>query len=79
MGLSRSPPEIRSAFRSHLLVPAFIALFVGIGGIAFGLTHDDIVTALGVLLFLPSAVLLFGIVAKRHGVKPFAPSSNRAN
>ncbi|MDZ5813281.1 hypothetical protein U4E84_18280 [Halorubrum sp. AD140] len=50
------------------MVPAFVALVAGVGGIAFGLARDDAVTALGALLFLPSAALLFGIVAKRHGL-----------
>jgi len=77
MVLSRSSPEVLGALRSRLLIPAVVALLAGIGGIAFGLTHDDIVTALGALLFLPSAVLLFGIVAKRHGIGPFASSSDR--
>ena len=79
MALSRSPREMLGALRSRLLIPAVIALLAGLGGIAFGLVHNDIVTVLGALLFLPSAVLLFGIVAKRHGVGPFASSTNRTN
>ena len=68
MVLSRSPRETLGALRSKLLIPAVVALLAGLGGIVFGIIRNDIVTALGALLFLPSAVLLFGIVAKRHGV-----------
>ena len=68
MVLSRSPCETLGALRSQLLIPAVVALLAGLGGIVFGIIRNDIVTALGALLFLPSAVLLFGIVAKRHGV-----------
>jgi len=70
---------VLGALRSHLLVPAFVALVAGVGGVVFGLSHDDVVTALGALLFIPSALLLFGIVAKRHGIGPFGSSSRRAN
>ncbi|WP_424014690.1 hypothetical protein ACOZ35_01290 [Halorubrum xinjiangense] len=76
---SRSTRETPTALRSRLLIPAFVALVAGVGGVAFGLTHDDAVTALGALLFLPSAALLFGIVAKRHGIGPFSPSRRRVN
>ncbi|OYR60734.1 hypothetical protein DJ79_13430 [Halorubrum ezzemoulense] len=79
MALSRSPREMLGALRSRLLIPAVIALLAGLGGIAFGLVQNDIVTVLGALLFLPSAALLFGIVAKRHGVGPFRWSSRRSD
>lgn len=79
MVLSGSSRETLGALRSHLLIPAFVALVAGLGGVAFGLAHDDIVTAMGALLFIPSAVLLFGIVAKRHRVGPFASSDHRKN
>ncbi|MFC7326020.1 hypothetical protein ACFQMF_15790 [Halorubrum rutilum] len=79
MVLSLSPRETLGALRSHLLIPAVVALLAGLGGIAFGLIRNDVVTALGALLFLPSAVLLFGIVAKRRGVGPFAPSTERTD
>ncbi|MEZ3164586.1 hypothetical protein ABNG03_12810 [Halorubrum sp. RMP-47] len=74
MGTSRSGRGVPTALRNRLLIPAAVALAAGIGGIAFGLAHDDTVTALGALLFLPSAALLFGIAAKRRGVGPFGPS-----
>ena len=70
---------VLGTIRSNLLIPAFVALVAGVGGVVFGLSNDDVVTALGALLFVPSALLLFGIVAKRHGVGPFGSSSRRAN
>jgi len=77
MRLSQSTARVLTALRSRLLVPAVVACGAGVGGVAFGLSHDDIVTALGALLFVPSGLLLLGIVAKRHGVGPFAPSKRR--
>jgi ABC-type transport system involved in cytochrome bd biosynthesis fused ATPase/permease subunit len=79
MGLPTSTVAVLETLRSRLLIPAVVALGAGIGGVAFGLSHDDVVTALGALLFVPSALLLFGIVAKRRGVGPFAPSRRRPN
>ncbi|WP_423996737.1 hypothetical protein [Halorubrum trapanicum] len=76
---SRSTRGVPTALGSRLLIPAFVALVGGIGGFAFGLARDDAVTALGALLFLPSAALLFGIVAKRHGVGPFGPPNRRGD
>ena len=79
MALSRSLGDLSGTLRSRLLVPAFVALSAGLGGVAFGVVHNDVVTALGALLFLPSALLLFGIVAKRHGVGPFASPTRRTD
>lgn len=79
MEVANPTAGILGALRSHLLVPAFVALAAGVGGVVFGLSHDDVVTALGALLFIPSALLLFGIVAKQHGVGPFGASSGRPN
>ena len=74
MGTPRSGREVPTALRNRLLIPAAVALAAGVGGIAFGLSHDDTVTALGALLSLPSAALLFGIVAKRRGGGPSGSS-----
>jgi hypothetical protein len=74
MILQSSAEQGRETLRDGLLIPAIVALGAGIGGIVFGLSHDDIVTALGALLFVPSALLLFGIVATRHGIGPFTAS-----
>jgi hypothetical protein len=79
MELPRPPNKILNAVRSRLLVPALVALVAGIGGVIFGLSHDDIVTALGALLFIPSALLLFGIAAKRREIGPLSSSNQRAN
>ena len=78
MELPRPPNKILNAARSRLLVPALVALVAGIGGVIFGLSHDDIVTALGALLFIPSA-LLFGIAVKRREIGPLSSSNQRAN
>jgi hypothetical protein len=40
---------------------AALALSAGIAAVVYGLTHQDVVTALGGLLFLPAAVFLAGI------------------
>ncbi|KOX96262.1 MULTISPECIES: hypothetical protein [Halorubrum] len=79
MAQSPSGRETPTALRNRLLIPALVALVAGIGGFGLGLTHDDTVTALGALLFLPSAALLFGIVAKRHGVGPLRRSNRRSD
>ncbi|MYL68176.1 hypothetical protein [Halorubrum distributum] len=79
MVLPRSNRGTPAALRSRLLIPALVALVAALGGVAFGLARDDAVTALGALLFLPSAALLFGIVAKRHGIGPFGPSNRRGD
>jgi hypothetical protein len=43
-----------------------LSLLIAIAGVWYGLTNDDVVTALGALLFIPSAVLLFGVAARRN-------------
>lgn len=63
--------------RSSLVVPALVALTVAVGGVAVGLSHDDVVTAFGALLFVPSAVLLFGIVLRRTDVDTTASERRR--
>ncbi|MFC6875334.1 hypothetical protein [Halobellus marinus] len=60
--------RIAPALRCRLCVPAVLALLVATAGIAYGVTNDDIVTALGATLFVPSAVILFGIGLRRSGV-----------
>ena len=50
----------------RLCLPATLALAFAVVGVGYGLTHDDPATALGALLFVPSAVLLFGIVRRRN-------------
>jgi len=79
MARPRSPRNLLGALRNQLLIPASVALLAGLGGVAFGLVHNDVVTALGALLFLPSATLLFGIIAKRRGAGSLASSNRRTN
>lgn len=40
---------------------AAVALSIAVASVAYGLTHQDVVTALGGLLFVPTAALLAGI------------------
>ncbi|QCC48465.1 hypothetical protein [Halobellus limi] len=53
--------------RCRLCFPAVVALAIATAGIAYGVTNDDIVTALGASLFVPSAAILFGIASRRRG------------
>jgi len=60
-----------SVLGCRICVPAGAALFIAAAGVWYGLTHDDVVTALGALLFVPSAVLLFGVAVRRNAdVRP---------
>lgn len=54
----------------RVCVPASLAVLIGVIGVWYGLSHDDIVTALGALLFLPSAALLFGVAARQVADRP---------
>ncbi|SDN10078.1 hypothetical protein SAMN05192554_11535 [Haloarchaeobius iranensis] len=49
----------------RVCVPASLAVLIAVAGVVYGLTNDDVVTALGALLFLPSAAILFGVAARR--------------
>jgi hypothetical protein len=40
---------------------AAVSLAAAAAAVAYGLTHDDVVTALGGLLFVPPAILFAGI------------------
>jgi hypothetical protein len=46
---------------------ALVAVALAVAGVAFGLAHDDVVTALGALLFLPVAAILLGIGLRTGG------------
>lgn len=59
--------RVANALRSRLLVPAVVALAATVGGVGYGMVNDDVVTAAGSLVFLPSALLLFAI-ATRDGI-----------
>jgi hypothetical protein len=55
-----------AAVDRRVLVPGVVALVVATVGVAYGIVADDVVTALGALLFVPSAALLFGIALRRN-------------
>ena len=61
----RSPARRAAAVARRVLVPGVVALVVAVVGVAYGIVADDVVTALGALLFVPSAALLFGIALRR--------------
>ena len=61
----RSLARRAAAVDRRVLVPGVVALVVAAVGVAYGIVADDVVTALGALLFVPSAALLVGIALRR--------------
>lgn len=61
----RSLARRAPAVDRRVLVPGVVALVVAVVGVAYGIVADDVVTALGALLFVPSAALLVGIALRR--------------
>ena len=61
----RSLARRAAAVDRRVLVPGVVALVVAVVGVAYGIVGDDAVTALGALLFVPSAALLVGIALRR--------------
>jgi hypothetical protein len=61
----RSLARRAAAVDRRVLVPGVVALVVAVVGVAYGIVADDVVTALGALLFVPSAALLVGIALRR--------------
>ncbi|WP_435160701.1 hypothetical protein [Halorubrum sp. SY-15] len=61
----RSLARRAAAVDRRVLVPGVVALVVAVVGVAYGIVADDAVTALGALLFVPSAALLVGIALRR--------------
>ena len=59
--------RIVAALRCRLCLPAAVALAIATAGVGYGVLYDDIVTALGASLFVPSAAILFGIASRRRG------------
>ena len=58
--------SLRNTLRRRVLgcricVPALFTAGIATAAIAYGLLTDDMVTALGALLLVPSAILLFAI------------------
>jgi len=47
-------------------IPALFTAGIATAAIAYGLRTDDMVTALGALLLIPSAILLFAIGLRRE-------------
>lgn len=50
----------------RLCLPALFTTSIATAAIAIGLLTDDMVTALGALLLVPSAILLFAIGLRRE-------------
>ena len=50
----------------RICIPGLFTAGIATAAIVFGLLTDDMVTALGALLLVPSAVLLFGIGLRRE-------------
>jgi len=62
---------LRSRLKRRILgcricIPALFTAGIATTAIVYGLTTDDMVTALGALLLVPSAILLFGIGLRRE-------------
>ncbi len=60
----------------RICIPALFTAGIAIAAIALGVATDDMVTALGALLLVPSAVLLFAIGLRRENT---ALSERRTN
>lgn len=51
----------RRVLGCRICIPALFTAAIATGAIVLGLMTDDMVTALGALMLIPSAVLLFAI------------------
>jgi len=51
----------RRVLGCRICIPALFTAGVATAAVAYGLRTDDMVTVLGALLFIPSAILLFAI------------------
>jgi uncharacterized protein GlcG (DUF336 family) len=66
---SDAPGRVVSGKRDcRYCIGAFLALSVAAVSVVYGLTHQDLVTALGGLLFVPTAALLAGIGLTGGGI-----------
>jgi len=57
----------RRVLSCRICIPATVTASIATAAIAFGLLTDDMVTALGALLLVPSAMLLFAIGLREAG------------
>jgi len=56
----------RRVLGCRICLPALLAASIATSGVVYGLLTDDMVTALGALLLVPSAILLFAIGLRRE-------------
>lgn len=56
----------RRVLGCRICLPGLFTAAIATGAIALGFLTDDMVTALGALLLIPSAVLLFAIGLRRE-------------
>jgi len=56
----------RRVLGCRICLPALFTAGIAAAAIAYGLATDDMVTALGALFLVPSAVLLFAIGLRRE-------------
>lgn len=68
---------LRRVLRCRICLPALFTTGIATGAVVYGLLADDMVTALGALLLVPSAILLFAIGLREAG--PVESDSYRAN
>jgi len=64
--MSRLEAAKRRLLGCRICVPALFTAGIATAAISYGLATDDMVTALGALLLVPSAILLFGIGLRRE-------------
>jgi len=57
----------RRVRRCRICVPALFTAAIAASAIVYGLRADDMVTALGALLLVPSVILLFAIGLREAG------------
>jgi ACR3 family arsenite efflux pump ArsB len=58
-----------SAIQQSTYVAATVALAIATASVVYGLTNDDILTALGALLLVPSIILLYSIANRQQDVE----------
>ena len=61
--------RVLSAIQQSTYVAATVALAIATASVVYGLTNDDILTALGALLLVPSIILLYSIANRQQDVE----------